>query len=62
MMHCILVVFIILHAGCSVDIISTIVGTGSGSYSGDNGAATSAALNCPLGVVVDSSGMSRCYS
>ena len=40
----------------STGIISTIVGTGTGSYSGDNGAATSAALNNPQGVAVDSSG------
>ncbi len=37
-------------------IITTIAGTGSGSYSGDIGAATSAALNNPNGVAVDSSG------
>ena len=40
----------------STGIISTIAGTGTGSYSGDNGAATSAALNFPLGVAVDTSG------
>ena len=40
----------------STGIISTIAGTGTGSYSGDNGAATSAALNRPLGVAVDASG------
>ena len=40
----------------STGIISTIAGTGSGSYSGDNGAATSATLNIPEGVAVDSSG------
>jgi hypothetical protein len=40
----------------STGIISTIAGTGTGSYSGDNGAATSAALNNPQGVAVDSSG------
>ncbi len=62
MIHCILVVFIILHAACSVDIISTIAGTGSGGYGGDNGAATSAGLNCPLGVAVDSSGIIRSKS
>ena len=38
------------------DIITTIAGTGSGSYSGDNGAATSATLNGPFGVAVDASG------
>ena len=37
-------------------IITTIAGTGSASYSGDNGAATSAALNSPHGVAVDASG------
>ena len=42
-------------------IISTIDGKGgtgstSGSYSGDNGAATSATLNSPAGVALDASG------
>ena len=37
-------------------IITTIAGTGSGSYSGDGGAATSAALYYPRGVAVDASG------
>ena len=36
--------------------ISTIAGTGTSSYSGDNGAATSATLNWPRGVAVDASG------
>ncbi len=40
----------------STGVISTVAGTGTGSYSGDNGAATSAALNGPCGVSVDSSG------
>ena len=40
----------------STGIISTIAGTGSGSYSGDNGAATSATLYLPVGVAVDASG------
>ena len=38
------------------DIITTIAGTGSTSYSGDNGAATSAELYWPYGVAVDASG------
>ena len=38
-------------------IITTIAGTGSFSYSGDNGQATSAALYFPQGVAVDSTGM-----
>ena len=37
-------------------LISTVVGNGSAGYSGDGGAATSAALNTPLGVEVDSVG------
>ena len=41
---------------CCQDIITTIAGTGTGSYSGDNGAATAAALNAPSGVAVDASG------
>jgi putative salt-induced outer membrane protein YdiY len=37
-------------------VISTIAGTGTASYSGDNGQATSATLNTPIGVAVDTSG------
>ena len=40
----------------STGIINTIAGTGSASYSGDNGPATSAALNKPYGVALDTSG------
>ncbi len=40
----------------SSGIISTLVGTGTGTYSGDTGAASSAAVNQPRGVTVDSSG------
>ncbi len=40
----------------STGVITTIAGTGSASYSGDNGQATSAALNIPFGVALDSSG------
>ena len=40
----------------STGIIATIAGTGSGSYSGDNGQATSAAINHPTGITVDSIG------
>ena len=40
----------------STGIITTIAGTGASSYSGDNGAATSATLNYPLGVALDASG------
>ena len=43
----------------SSSIITTVVGSGSttGSYSGDEGAATSATLYSPHGVAVDSSGI-----
>ena len=44
----------------SSSIITTVVGSGSttdGSYSGDEGAATSATLHSPHGVAVDSSGI-----
>ena len=40
----------------STGIISTVAGIGAGSYSGDNGAATSAALNGLSGVSIDSDG------
>ena len=41
----------------STGIISTIAGSStSGSYSGDNGAATSATLYHPYGVALDASG------
>jgi hypothetical protein len=42
----------------STGIITTIAGTGTSSYSGDNGQATSATLNRPYGVALDSSGIS----
>ena len=40
----------------STGIISTIAGTGTASYSGDNGQATAATLYYPRAVVLDSSG------
>ncbi len=41
----------------STGIITTIAGSStSGSYSGDNGAATSAGFNSPFAVTIDSSG------
>ena len=41
----------------STGIISTIAGTGTASYNGDGGLATSAALNQPIGVALDASGI-----
>ncbi len=40
----------------STGIITTVAGTGSASYSGDNGPATSATLLNPYGVTLDSAG------
>ncbi len=40
----------------SIGIISTIAGTGTGTYSGDNGQATASELNFPTGVRVDAAG------
>ena len=45
----------------STGIISTIAGTGTASYSGDNGVATSATLFYPYGIAVDASGRILCY-
>ncbi len=42
----------------STGIITTIAGTGTSSYSGDNGQATAATLHKPFGVALDSSGYS----
>ena len=41
----------------STGIITTIAGTGTGGYSGDGGAATSAKLDGPHEVVLDTSGI-----
>ncbi len=41
----------------STGIISTIAGTGASNFSGDYGAATSAALKYPYGVALDTSGI-----
>ena len=43
----------------STGIISTIAGTGSNSYSGDNGPATLAELANPYGIALDSSGKNQ---
>ena len=45
-----------LTAECAAQIITTVVGTGAGGYSGDGAAATNAGLNSPYGVAVDTAG------
>ena len=40
----------------STGVISTVAGTGTGSFSGDDGLATSAVLNNPLQVTLDAAG------
>ncbi len=40
----------------SISVISTVAGTGIASYSGDGGQATSAAINSPCGIDIDSNG------
>ena len=46
----------IRKATTSTGIITTIAGTGTSSYSGDNGPATSATLYLPSGAALDSAG------
>ena len=46
----------------STGIITTIAGTGTSSYSGDGGAATSATFRYPYGVALDASGRILFYS
>lgn len=45
----------------STGIISTIAGTGTATYAGDNGAATAASLNHASGVALDSSGENKIH-
>ncbi len=48
----------IRKVAASTGIITTYAGTGTASFSGDGGQATSATLNDPYGVVLDSAGTS----
>lgn len=45
----------------STGVITTIAGTGTASYSGDNGPATSADLNELYGVTLDASGTTNTF-
>ena len=42
------------HFTVSADLIKTFAGTGFAGYSGDGGLATSATLNQPSGITIDS--------
>ncbi len=46
----------------STGIITTVAGTGSTSFTGDNGSATSATLYYPWGVAVDAAGTYLCFT
>ena len=61
MRYFVLLVLFFLQLACwlgsTEDIITMFAGTGTTSYSGDGGDATSATLYTPRGVVFDSSGI-----
>ncbi len=58
MIYFVLIIFFLLQLVSCQDIITTIAGSStSGSFSGDNGAATSSGLNGPVGIALDSSGV-----
>ena len=54
--YIILLLVLLLRFTCCVDIITTIAGSNAQGYSGDNGAATAAALYYPEGVRIDTAG------
>ena len=54
--YALFVFVLVLYLARCDDIISTIAGTGSTSYIGDGGQATSATLYYPYGICLDSSG------
>ena len=63
MLNILIIIFVVLMIDkVATDLISTIAGTGIGSYSGDGGTASSATLNAPTGVAVDSSGVLFLFS
>ncbi len=54
--YIILLFVLLLRFTCCVDIITTISGSDTLGYSGDNGAATAAGLYYPEGVRIDTAG------
>ncbi len=54
--RCAFLALALLQLAHCQNIITTIAGTGTGTYSGDGGGATSAALYYPYGVTLDSTG------
>ena len=50
-----LLIGLILQRSNCADVITTIAGTGTANFSGDNGQATSATLSYPLGIAIDAS-------
>ena len=52
----ILLLILLLRFSHCDDVITTIAGTGSYIYSGDNGQATAAGLFYPYGVALDAAG------
>ena len=55
-LHLLLLLWHLTGLYIAQDIIYTVAGTGTASYSGDGGDATSAALYTPYALVVDVSG------
>lgn len=51
-----LTVLLVMQLTQCLDVITTIAGTGTASYSGDNSQATSATIHNPTGIALDSSG------
>ena len=51
-----LFILVLLRFSYCDDVITTIAGTGSTTYSGDNGQATAAGLKYPFGVALDAAG------
>jgi hypothetical protein len=57
MIYFVLILNLLLLLVSCQDIITTIAGSSTSGSGGDNGQATSASLNSPVGIALDSSGM-----